>query len=325
MLARQLAVLVILFVLFNGAVAYLGRRAPARVRVHEIDAFAPRSDALFAGNSLMDSGFDAKAFVRAASRQTWTVKPLKIACGATHVVEHLVLLHRATEGNRREQIIVYGFFDFQLTDPPEANDIRGNRALAYYVEPNIAARYYTNNKIAQMLFVLKGKIPYIVEQGTIWEKVEKARRRVAGLGMPAEKVNGMGRVADFAALEQADVRTFDEKCHQVVDRRMPLSAPVREFISVAAQHSPRVVIIEMPLPPLHRKTFYARPAWGVYQNYMEKQVRASGAEYVRAADWVGDASLFADALHLNEKGAQLFSTRLADELAKGAPQQKQPK
>jgi lysophospholipase L1-like esterase len=42
----------------------------------------------------------------------------------------------------------------------------------------------------------------------------------------------------------------------------------------------------------------------------------AGVTYLDASDWVEDERQFADSMHLNMEGARVFSTRLAQTLAK---------
>ncbi len=264
------------------------------------------------GNSLMAAGFDAAAFDR-------DMKPLRVvafnaALGATDPVEHLMLLRRALSRDPTVTTVIYGFFDFQLTGPPVAanSDFIGNRAASYYLEPELALQYYDLKLRDRLQFDLMRHVPILVERGTIWEKVELIRRAMSQLGMPPVATNRMGQVSDFALLEAESPAAFAAHCDRAIAEHAQLNAPIAQIIGQSKQHGARVVIVEMPMHPSHRQTFYSLPAWNKYRDYVRSLVEQAGGKYLNASDWIEHADEFADHLHLSAAGADDFSRRLAD-------------
>ena len=159
----------------------------------------------------------------------------------------------------------------------------------------------------------------LTERSAIWAKVERLRRALGQVGMPRLEVNRFGRVVDFAALEASDLASFERACGEAVRNRAPLIAPIRAMIRQAQDVGTQVWIVEMPMPPNHRKRFYGSVAWEEYRRYIQRLVQAEQAHFLIASDWVPPEDCFADALHLNATGAKSFSRRLAQEIAAATP------
>jgi hypothetical protein len=153
----------------------------------------------------------------------------------------------------------------------------------------------------------------LVERQTIWAKVEKVRRFFGEIGMPKQAANRFGRVEDFALLE-GDPIEFAKACQRATADRAPLTASVAAILDEARQRDGKVYLVEMPMPAAHRQKFNQGPAWVAYHAYLIELIRAAGAHYVCASDWIDD-SKFADHVHLDDAGAQEFSQRLAIYLA----------
>ena len=89
-------------------------------------------------------------------------------------------------------------------------------------------------------------------------------------------------------------------------------------MALARAHGVKVILVEVPMPPRHRQTFYTLPAWHQMRPYLQSLARDREAVYVTASDWVPDDACFEDAVHLNEQGTRLFSTRLASVLSRSS-------
>jgi hypothetical protein len=307
----SLAVAAALFAAFNIWVAWMARNSVPRQLLRRIDRTRGVTD-LALGNSLMGSGFDADAYDRAALAADRVVA-MNAGLGASSVVEHLEILSRALEHDDSIRVAIYGFFDFQLTDPPVAtvSDLFGNRAMSYYAAPAMALQFYEMPLRDRIGFRLLRHVPVWVDRGVLWAEVEKLRRAMGQVGMPAVATNEFGRVSDFALLEANSPAEFEEECRLAIDGAHGLSRPIVQLIADARAHGARVVIVEMPLPPAHQQEFYSLPAWQEYREYVEDRVRDSGADYIQASDWINDPSEFSDPLNMTKAGATDFSRRLA--------------
>ena len=110
----------------------------------------------------------------------------------------------ADRANIAGAAVVYGFLDTHLTDPVDGgwDSLVGNRALAYYVDPEAARRLYAANSPAQALILqIVGQVRALSRRYAIWAKVELLRRKLGEMGMPAKETNRFGRTEDFALLE----------------------------------------------------------------------------------------------------------------------------
>lgn len=236
------------------------------------------------------------------------------------MVEHLVFADRAATASRKAEIVVYGFFDFQLmeTDPPS---LISNGAFAYYQNPVLASRFYTSNPVERFLFVCTGSIPLLTERTIVWEKVEKFRRKVGRIGLPAAEASELGRVEDFAIPEakQYDGVTSHSRVH--LRSNVLFSPETFAFIKTAHRISPRIVFVAMPTSLRHRNIFDRVREWDVLKTRQKQCLREEGIDYLDASDWIPDQSDYVDDIHLNRHGAELFSGRLDEWLAHHRPEQ----
>ncbi|HKV54979.1 MAG TPA: SGNH/GDSL hydrolase family protein [Candidatus Binataceae bacterium] len=300
----------IVLVAFNLLVIRFARNSVPRQLIERIES-TPGITTLGLGNSLMAAGFDAAVFDSQMSPAH--VLAFNAGLGASSQVEHLTLLREAFRRDPTIKVVIYGFFDFQLTDPPVINnsDLIGNLAASYYLEPAIAAQYYQMSTRDRVEFEAMRFFPMMVERGNIWAKVELLRRAVDRIGMPHIETNQFGRASDFALLEARSREAFAASCENWYKSGAGLNEPVSEMIRESHAHGAAVVIVEMPMAPYHRRQFYSLAEWDRYRQKVRKLVQEAGAEYISASDWISDPRDFADHLHLRATGAGDFSRELA--------------
>ncbi len=303
----------------NLLIARMARNSVPRQLIRQID-FNRDANFLATGNSLVAAAFDEDIF-HGAWNSTLplapdNIKPLNMALGASGTVEELLLLRHALAVNASANVIVFGFFNQMLTEHPTGGweDLTGNRAMSYYVEPYFAADLYAPQSRLQMIQMgLVGHVPMLVERLTLWAKVEKIRRKYADIGMPHEQSTQFGRASDFQDMEVKDDSAFRKICQQCADQNLPFAPSVEQMIEISHQHHAQFIIIEMPMPMDHRKTTYGSPEWHAYERHLQDLSRQDDALFLNASDWLPDAH-FADVLHANAQGRADFSTRLAAEL-----------
>ena len=106
-------------------------------------AAIPAKQTIALGNSLVQSGFNPDEFVAAQQLPSVQRPALNMAMGASSPAEHLLFLRAALRADDRVQLVLYGFYDFQLTEPVSFafSDVIGNHDLLYYGEPEFAPRY----------------------------------------------------------------------------------------------------------------------------------------------------------------------------------------
>jgi hypothetical protein len=265
------------------------------------------------GNSLVGAGFDEAALDRGMN-----LKPdrgaVNLALGASSPVEQLLFLRYALRNRIHPRVLVYGFYDLQLTTPISlsTSDFVGNRAVLYYLEPEYARTFYHLSFRDRIEFEVGRHFPMMVDRGAIWAKVERVRRAISQEGMPEEESNRFGRLADLLLLEASSAAEFVAQCNTAATR--DLIAPVREIVRQAKQAGAEVVFVEMPMRPEHVRTFYQTSAWERYSAHVRSLVLAEGATFLDASTWEDDASMFADHLHLTPQGAAQFSQRLGEQL-----------
>lgn len=303
------ALLVILLAV-NAAVAVATRNSVPRRVMARARQF-PRATVMGLGNSLMGAGFEEAAFNRAMGLER-SSGAVNLALGASTPVEQLLLLRYALQNQIRPQLLLYGFYDFQLTDPVSLStaDLFGNRAVLYYLEPEYGRAFYHLSFHDRVEFEIMRRFPMTVDRGAIWAKVELLRREISQQGMPEETSNRFGRARDFSLLEAVNTAEFIRECEAGKTRN--LMPAVEEMIRQGKATGAKIMFIEMPMPPSHVQMFYDTAAWQEYTAHLRAQLGQAGVTYLDASRWFGDASSFADSLHLTEAGGAKFSERLGE-------------
>jgi hypothetical protein len=307
-----LAGLLLLLFALNDAVARSARDSVPRqlmARVRE----SPGIGVLALGNSLVGVGFEESAFDEGVGLKRQQGM-LNLGLGNSTPVEHLMLLRYALHNGERPRLLIYGFFDFQLTHPAEfaTSDFIGNRAMLYYTEPEYARRFYHLSLHDRIEFELMRRFPLFVDRGETWERVELFRRRLEQQGMPAQKTNAMGRANDFSLLEYPSRPAFIEECGRA--RRRDLIPSVHAIIEQGRAAGMKVVFIEMPLPPAHVQSFYDTAAWDEYRSHVRGMLVDAGAQFIDASHMMPDESMFADPLHMTYEASKEFSRRVGESL-----------
>ena len=134
------------YVAFNAVLGFVIKtrsRSVYRVFLKETEAGAPQAKVLVLGNSLIQAGFDPRAFASALppSAHASPAQFLNAGLGNTSTLTHDVILHDLLPRAQKAQYLVYGFFDTQLTGPFSCGwgEMLTNRALPYRF-PDVTAR-----------------------------------------------------------------------------------------------------------------------------------------------------------------------------------------
>jgi hypothetical protein len=307
-LLSMLCVLAIALVALNATVAVLTRNSlPRRVMAHA--RRAKDASVIAIGNSLIAAGFDESAFDAGlgVEKERGSVN---VGLGASSPVEQLLLFRYARSHGMQPRILVYGFYDQQLTDPLKfaTRDFIGNRDMLYYVEPEYGLRFYQLSWRDRAEFELMRHFPMMADRSAIWAKVELLRRELGQTGMPVEQVNRFGRAGDFTLLESSDTAEFVRKCE--AGTQEDLIGAIRELIGQATGAGIKVVFVEMPMHPSHLQFFYDTPAWEQYCTHLRALLEAQQVTLIDASRWMPGEQMFADRLHLTEAAAAQFSERL---------------
>lgn len=309
---RQLAltslVLLTVLLVMNLAIVHLTRNSvPRRVMRHARDSQS--ASVLALGNSLVASGVDEIAF-NAGAALTSPRGAVNLGLGGSIPVEQLLLLRYSLTHGMRPRLVVYGFYDFQLTAPNHltTSELIGNHAILYYLEPYYARGFYSLSLHDSLQFSAMHVIPMLADRGAIWAKIEILRRGIAQQGMPAERSNRFGRASDFSLLESDNSDDFRHNCEASIE--LPLALPVKELLRQARDAGFTVAVVEMPMRSAHRNMFYDTPWWLQYVAHIRNLLEPYGVTYIDASKWIQDDSLFDDPLHLSTEGAAQFSERL---------------
>jgi hypothetical protein len=296
----------------NRVVRRMSANSVPRQVMRTIEQAPPTIDILGIGNSVMKNGFDSGAVEDVYGKAGKQVIAVNGGLGASGVIEHLLLTRMALRGHT-VKTLVYGFFDFQLmTDVPQKNsDLFGNRAMLYYVEPEVVLKYAHFDPVETIGYQTYRLSDLLIERAAIWAKVEKLRRKLSEIGMPSQATNQLGRVSDFDLLEPSSQDTFIRECNKAFQSTTVFSAPVEALLSQARQSGARVILIEMPMHPNHLAKYYSQPEWQKLRERIREAAESRGVGYLDASHWIQQAERFEDHLHLSEAGAKQFSQMMA--------------
>jgi hypothetical protein len=294
----------------NGLVAIASRHTAPRWLMARARR-SPDASVLAIGNSIIAAGFDPAAFDLAMKLPPGQGS-LNFALGASEPVEQLLLLRYALRQHIHPRLVVYGFYDLQLSTPLRlsTSELFGNRNILYYLEPEYGRKFYYLSFHDRVEFELMRHLPMMVDRGTFWAKVERLRREMGQQGMPAQQTNRFGRAADFSVLEAANPQEFARACD--LGSVQDLISPVNEIIRQASDAGAMVIFVEMPMHPNHVREFYQRPEWLRYRGHLQQILALRGVVYVNASDWIGDGALYLDHFHLGPEGAAQFSEHLGE-------------
>ena len=309
--------LVILFA-YNVLIAHAAKKTQRQHLLAAIDHLSPSTDCLFLGNSLIEAGCDASAFESGWSKTSSSPLAVNLGLGATTPVEHYLILKRAFSQPMHIKYVIYGFFDDQLNEAPDGKweDLIGNRAFSYYFPEDAATFYTPGSKLGAWRLQMTERVPMLADRSSLWDHVELFRRQLDAIGMPKEKVDRFGRADDFNALEAPDVPSFTQRCGAIIHGQMGFSDPVQAMIDLAHEHGAKVIFVEMPMSPHHLETFYSLPVWAEMRAHLQSLANNDHVTYITASDWVTNDENFLDTMHLNERGARCFSTRLGTALSR---------
>ena len=312
------AVAVAILIGYNAVIRITSRTSQRQQMLAQLQRIPVTTQCVFLGNSLMAAGGDVDAFAAGWPPAATSMQAVNLALGGSSPVEHYLILRRAYENGLRTKYLIYGFFDDQLNVETKGDwsDLVGNRAFAYYFPERAADMYAPGSTWKAWELSLTQKVPMLAERSSLWTQVELLRRKMGQAGMPKEKTNRFGRVADFGALESKDRESFNRRCATVVDKQVGLSRPVQEIFRLAREHGTKVILVEMPMPSKHRDLFYSSPVWPRMRSHLQALAVKEHVTYLTASDWIRDDDKFEDATHLNPDGAKLFSTQLAGAISR---------
>lgn len=263
----------------------------------------------------MEAAADPVAF-SAACREALDWSPsMNAGLGGSKVSEHCLVLEHLLESAPSLRAVFYGFYDDLPTAPvpSELRELGGNRALVFLYPKRAAELLYPSDAFARWRLQLVARVPVVAERLAIWVKVERVRRRLAAIGLTSEENNPFGRAADFAAVEPADVPSFELALSVAANERRPFNFPLQQIMQQCRQRGVKFYFIAMPVPSRHRNLFYANSAWRDYREHVRSLTADGGGTFIDSSDWVPDENFY-DPLHADAKGAAIFSRRLADEL-----------
>lgn len=304
-LLLQLLVCLACWIAINQAIKIKSWGLPSRQHLLKVEAINHHA-ILLCGNSLMAVAGDTEGMEEILKR-----KVANIALGATNPVEHLMILEHAKPSN--PIVVVYGFFDLQLSDNTTATwrEIVGNRTVGLVANPAAAIDLYCKDAPQNRPGLLFASyLPTIQDRLSVWSRVELMRRNLEEIGLQKSNTNRFGRVHDFTLLESRQSEETEYALSAAVSRQPVWNTAVEQLLEDTKKSSSLLVFVRMPMPSRHRANLYSTASYQRYFDRICSDATARGVKVIDASDWISD-SAFADSIHANAAGASVFSSKLA--------------
>lgn len=311
----------VLFVIANLLVLEWSNRMPFK-KVMSMVRSAKDPNMLLMGNSIMAGRVNIDQF-RSLSQQLHSdLRPVNVAIGATGPSEHQLLFDYSLSTQPQLQTLVLGFDDVMLTSeiktPPD--QLLGNQLVG--TDPSIpfddVSDAYQLTWFESAEFQFLRLCPLAAYRSNAWRDVELLRRKLGSIGMPAIKETSLGRVQDFEAMDAATAMYFAPETAKFNADPTHFNPDYEHIFAHAQNHGMKIVLVEMPISERHRATYYSQPVWKLYIAKLHELALRRGFTFIDASDWVNGEENFEDPLHMSPAGAQVFTKRLAEELAKNS-------
>lgn len=290
-------------------------RQPYYRRLEELRT-AQDPQLLLVGNSLL-MDLQPDALDKSAARAGLKVSSVNSALAGLMPPEQWLLFHYATRQHPGIRTLVVGLYDFQLTEPDttQVSDLIYDRMMVFdsrFPLDEVAAAYGFDPRRALELRLVRA-LPMLAFRGKEQGRTAKLREHMQQMGIPPPEDPG-----DPDLLEAASPQDFDSQAQAFLQNPRQFNPSFESIFREARAAHMRIVLVIMPISPLHRSTFYARPVWPRYISAMSAMARRRGfqMDWIDASGWEPGQSDFADHVHMSQAGMVDFTTRLGSELAR---------
>jgi hypothetical protein len=297
------------FVLGNLLLVRWSRKFAFREVLNDIQT-SRHPDLLFVGNSLLQGHIDTLALERGAA-QTFT--PLNTSLGATDAHALALIALYALRQHPEIRTMVVGFYDYQLTEQVSVTpyELSGNQGVAFDRRIPVAEMIsvYGFNRVQTAEFFLFRSFPMAADRLNVWKYAELLRRSMGSMGMPPPKAKqGMWTIHPAEYYVQQPQLFLNDPTH--------FNTSYERIFSQASANRVHVILVLMPISPLHRTVFYAHDNWKAYQAGLEELAHKRGFGFIDASAWLPESNDFQDALHMTPSVTAEFSRHLGAELVK---------
>lgn len=271
---------------------------------------------LLVGNSLL-TDLQTDALDKSAARAGLKVVSMNSALAGLLPPEQWLLFHYAMQQHPGIRTLVVGLYDFQLTEPDttEVSDFIYERMMVFdprFPLGEVAAAYGFGPRQTLEMRLMRA-LPMLVFQGNEQGHVENLRNHMQQMGMQQPLDPG-----DPDQLEATAPQEFDSQAKAFLQNPHQFNPSFESIFREARTAHMRIVLVIMPMSPLHRSTFYARPDWPLYISAMRAMALRRGfqMDWIDASGWEPNQSDFVDHVHMSRTGMNDFTIRLGTELAR---------
>jgi len=283
---------------------------------------------LILGDSRMAAGLDQPALHQALGRRGADRCVADLAIGATDVSGAFLAARRYVSAGRRPVLAVVAKVEDSLLDPDATGPrmMVGNNAIhLVWTTPGDVFAEVRGFPFASVAAFDDG-LRFLIARGTALGRYQslvslRAQRLQDALtGADRGAQNRFGQFNDMAALERDMQERADARLAAATHEPGGRSVWFDRLGDLLRLSGTRVVVVELPMPSAYRRRISDTAPAIAYRRAFTAALRARGAAYIdlARAPWVDDA-LFADALHLNARGAAQLSRDLGDRLPTVAP------
>jgi hypothetical protein len=282
---------------------------------------------LLLGDSRMDAAYSSSALHNALRQRASDRCVGDLSIGGTDVRGAYLAAREYLARGGSPQLVVVGEVADSLLDPDSRLDpqqMAGNNAIHLVWSRSSDIFFEAPGFPLASIDAFDAGFRFLIARATaigryqslFWVRVQGIQDRLVG-GRPAT-LNRFGRIADMDRLEE-DLRT---SATARLERQMTapsgpqLGTWFMRLVRLLRDRGVPFAIAELPMRSSYRRAVTETAEALAYRRWVGARIAPLGGTSINLAEpsWIDD-SLFADALHLNERGAQKLSADLGDQLA----------
>lgn len=274
---------------------------------------------VFVGNSLLWD-FDPDSFSAAVSQTGLNTVALNTALSGLEPPEQWLLFHYAMQQHPGIHTLVVGFFDFQLTEPDytRVSDLVLNRMVG--LDPRFSVHQvvsaYNFGATQTLELRLTRALPILARHSNESMYAQILHDYLMHIGLPRPADPG-----DPYQVEAGSPRDFDRDVQMFLNDPTHFNRSFESIFREAKARHMQIVLVVMPMSPLHLHRFYDLPSWSQYLQALHAlaQRRGLSVTWIDASHWLPSQSDFVDHVHTSAAGMNLFTAQLGKRLADGIP------
>jgi hypothetical protein len=272
------------------------------------------------GDSRMAAGVDAAVLERTLRSQGVPVCVAPLALGAVGLEGQMMALRSYLATPRAPRLVILGVAMLLPGDVSDPSDMVGNRAVELaWSKASDVRLYYPNYPLEDLdrgtRFLIERSSALTSYQSLLWFRAQELQDRLIHRGAP-RAANRFGLLSDMNALLGVFATNAESRLARADRwRNDPWFERIRAMVDRAGA---RLLVVHVPMTSAYRARVEASERWRSYAAWLEADLAAHGDEYSDLSSSADDSS-FDDGIHLDARGAVVFSEVLGHVAAAVVP------